>query len=209
MQGEASVDAGGVPVRISNPDKVVFPDRGWTKLDIADHFAMCCEAALRGVCNRPTMLKRWTEGVGSDPFYVKHVPQASRSKVDVVFPSMRRGSMFLPLGVPDVVWMAQMNCLDLHPWNARATDLDHPDELRFDLDPTDQFGFDSVIEVADVIHEILEELGLVGWPKTSGNRGIHANVRIEPRWTYHAVRRACLAIGREAERRSPLATTAW
>ncbi|GMQ94859.1 MAG: DNA polymerase domain-containing protein [Acidimicrobiia bacterium] len=209
MAGDAFLDAAGVPVRVSSPDKVMFPDRGWTKLDVAEHFAMCGEAALRGVYNRPTMLKRWTKGVGAEPFYVKRVPKAARSKVDVVFPSARPGTMFLPLEVQDVVWMAQMNSLDLHPWNARATDLDHPDELRIDLDPTHEYGFDAVIDVAETVHEILDDLELVGWPKTSGSRGIHVNIRLEPRWTYYAVRRACLAIAREAERRNPLATTAW
>jgi DNA primase len=135
MAGDAYVDAAGVPVRISSPDKVVFPDRGWTKLDIAEHFAMCGEGALRNVFNRPTMLKRWTKGVQAEPFYVKRVPAQARSTVDVTFPSARPGTMFLPLEIQDVVWMAQMNCLDLHPWNARASDLDHPDELRVDLDP--------------------------------------------------------------------------
>jgi len=131
------VDAAGVPVRVSSPGKVVFPARGWTKLDVAEHFAMCGEGALRNVYDRPTMLKRWTKGVDAEPFYVKRVPPQARSTVDVTFPSARPGTMFLPLEVQDVVWMAQMNCLDLHPWNARASDLDHPDELRIDLDPTE------------------------------------------------------------------------
>lgn len=209
MAKETYVDAAGTPVRISSPDKVVFPERGWTKLDVAEHFVMCGEGALLGVFNRPTMLKRWTKGVGSNPFYVKRVPASARSQIDVVFPSARPGRMFLPLEVQDVVWLAQMNSLDLHPWNARADDLDHPDELRFDLDPTDQFGFDAVIDVAATMKEIIEEVGLVGWPKTSGSRGIHINIRLQPKWTYHAVRRACLAMAREAERRNPLATTAW
>ncbi|MCL1595671.1 MAG: ATP-dependent DNA ligase [Actinomycetia bacterium] len=209
MATETFVDATGVPVRISSPDKIVFPDQGWTKLDVAEHFAMCGEGALRGVYDRPTMLKRWTKGVGGEPFYVKRVPKGARSQVDVVFPSARPGRMFLPLEVQDVVWLAQMNSLDLHPWNARASDLDHPDELRIDLDPTDNHDFDAVIDVTHTIHEILDELGLVGWPKTSGSRGIHITVRLEPVWTYYAVRRACLAIARETERRNPLATTAW
>mgnify|MGYP001824741411 CR=1 FL=1 len=209
MAKDAQVDAAGVEVRISSPDKVVFPDRGWTKLDIAEHFAMCGVGALRNVYNRPTMLKRWTKGVDHEPFYVKRVPTSARSTVDVTFPSARPGTMFLPLEVRDVVWMAQMNCLDLHPWNARGNDLDHADELRIDLDPTDDFGFDAVIDVAHTIHEILDELELVGWPKTSGSRGIHVNVRLAPRWDYYAVRRACLAIAREAERRNELATTSW
>jgi bifunctional non-homologous end joining protein LigD len=209
MAGDAYVDAAGVPVRVSSPGKVVFPARGWTKLDVAEHFAMCGEGALRNVYDRPTMLKRWTKGVDAEPFYVKRVPPQARSTVDVTFPSARPGTMFLPLEVQDVVWMAQMNCLDLHPWNARASDLDHPDELRIDLDPTEGYQFDAVIDVAHTIEGILGELGLVGWPKTSGSRGIHVNVRLEPRWDYHAVRRACLAIAREAERRNDIATTKW
>jgi DNA ligase D-like protein (predicted polymerase) len=209
MVDEAFVNAGGTLVRISNPDRVIFPDRGWTKLDIAEHFAMCDIGALRGVYNRPTMLKRWTKGVQGEPFYVKRAPKNARSTVDVVFPSARPGRMFLPLEEQDVVWLAQMNSLDMHPWNARADDLDHPDELRIDLDPTDGYGFEAVIDVAHTIHEILNELGLSGWPKTSGNRGIHIYVRVDQRWSYHALRRACLAIAREAERRNPAATTAW
>jgi DNA primase len=117
--------------------------------------------------------------------------------------------MFLPVELQDVVWLAHMNSLDLHPWNSRASDMDHADELRIDLDPTDEFGFDAVINVAHTIHEILDELDLVSWPKTSGSRGIHIYVRLESQWTYYAVRRACLAIAREAERRNDLATTAW
>jgi DNA ligase D-like protein (predicted polymerase) len=155
------------------------------------------------------MLKRWTKGVEGDPFYVKRIPDSARSRVDVQFPSQRPGTMFLPLEIQDVVWLAQMNCLDLHPWNARASDMEHADELRIDLDPTDEFGFDAVINVAHTIKEILDELGYVGWPKTSGNRGIHIYVRLKPEWTYYDVRRACLAIAREATRRNELATTAW
>lgn len=209
MGDETYVDADGVPVRISNSDKVVFPETGWTKLDVAEHFAMCGVGALRNVYNRPTMLKRWTKGVTSEPFYVKRVPKSARSTVDVRFPSARPGVMFLPLEVQDIVWMAQMNCLDLHPWNARADDLEHADELRIDLDPTDGYGFDSVIDVTHTIKEILDELDLVGWPKTSGSRGIHINVRVLPNWPHTTVRRVCLAIAREAERRNELATSKW
>lgn len=209
VTADAHIDAAGTPVRISSPDKIVFPDTGWTKLNVAEHFAMCGEGALRGVENRPTMLKRWTKGVDGEPFYMKRVPESARSAIDVVFPSARPGRMLLPLEVQDVLWLAQMNCLDLHPWNARASDLDHPDELRIDLDPTDEYGFDAVIDVAHTIHGLLDELGLVGWPKTSGNRGIHINIRIDPLWSYYAVRRVGLAIAREAERRNELATTSW
>lgn len=209
MPSETHIDAGGVAVRISSPDKIVFPQTGWTKLDVAEHFVLCGEGALRGVFNRPTMLKRWTKGVTGEPFYVKRVPASARSTVDVTFPSARSGTMFLPLEIQDVVWLAQMNSLDLHPWNSRASDMEHADELRIDLDPTDDFGFDAVISVAHTIREILDELGLVSWPKTSGSRGIHVYVRLEPLWTYYAVRRACLAIAREAVRRNDLATTEW
>jgi DNA ligase D-like protein (predicted polymerase) len=209
MAGDVYVEADGVLVRISSPDKIVFPDRGWTKLDVAEHFSLCGVGALRNVYNRPTMLKRWTKGVQEDPFYVKRAPRNARSTIDVAFPSARPGTMFLPLKEQDIVWMAQMNCLDLHPWNARADDMEHADELRIDLDPTDEFGFDAVIDVAHTIKDILDELGLIGWPKTSGSRGIHINIRVLPKWSYYAVRRVCLAIAREAERRNELATTKW
>ena len=207
--GDVTVEAGGREVRITSPDRVVFPEQGWTKLDVVNHFVLCGEGALRGVHNRPTMLKRWTKGIHGEPFYVKRAPKYARSTVDVQFPSARPGVMFLPLDEGDVVWMAQMNCLDLHPWNARASDLDRPDELRVDLDPTEEYGFDAVREVAATVMELLDEVGLLGWPKTSGNRGIHVYARIRPDWDYVAVRRAGLALAREVERRNDLATTAW
>ena len=206
---DVSIEIAGRVVRISSPDRVVFPGPGWTKLDVANHFVMTAPGALRGVYDRPTMLKRWTKGVDGEPFYVKRAPKNARSTVDVRFPSARPGRMFLPRDEGDVVWLAQMNCLDLHPWNARASNLDHPDELRLDLDPTDDFGFRHAVEIAAVVHELLEERGLVGWPKTSGNRGVHVHVRIAPEWDYVTVRRAVLALAREAERRNPLATTKW
>lgn len=170
---------------------------------------MCGAGALRGVFDRPVSLKRWTNGVDAEPFFVKRAPKNARSTVDVRFPSARPGTMFLPLDVGDVVWMAQMNCLDLNPWNARSGDLDHPDELRIDLDPSEGFGFDAVREVAGAANELLTELGYTGWPKTSGSRGIHVYVRIAPEWTYYEMRRATLAFARELERRHELATTSW
>ncbi len=206
---DAVVEAGGREVRITSADRVVFPDQGWTKLDVANHFAMSGPGALRGVSNRPTMLKRWTKGIDEEPFYVKRAPKNARTTVAVRFPSARPGVMFLPLDEADVVWMAQMNCLDLHPWNARAADLDHPDELRIDLDPTDDYGFDDARVVAATVAEVLDEVGLIGWPKTSGNRGIHIYARLVPEWDFVTVRRAGLALAREVERRNELATTAW
>jgi DNA ligase D-like protein (predicted polymerase) len=206
---ETYVGVAGREVRISSPDRVIFPDRGWTKLDVVQHFVRCGRGALRGVFSRPTMLKRWTKGVAGEPFYVKRAPKNARSTIDVRFPSAQPGRMFLPLDEGDVVWMAQMNCLDLHPWNARADDMEHPDELRIDLDPTEGFDFGHVREVALTVHELLGELRFVDWAKTSGNRGIHIYVRLEPRWDYIEVRRAVLAIAREVERRNDLATTRW
>jgi DNA ligase D-like protein (predicted polymerase) len=202
------VEAAGREIRISSPDKVMFPDQGWTKLDVIEHFAMCAEAALRGVANRPTMLKRWNSGVGADPLYVKR-PKQARTLVDVRFPSARPGRMFLPLDEGDVIWMAQQNCIDLNPWNARANDLDHPDELRIDLDPTEGHDFEAARDVAHVVKDVLDQVGLTGWPKTSGNRGIHIYVRLAQEWDFYQVRRGGLALAREVERRHPLATTAW
>ncbi len=206
---EIHVEAGGREIRISSPDKVLFPEQGWTKRDLVDHYLRCAPGALRGVRNRPTMLKRWNHGVGGDPLYVKRAARGARTTVDVTFPSARPGTMFLPLDEGDVIWMAQLNCIDLNPWNARADDLEHPDELRIDLDPTDGYDFDSAREVAAAVQELLTEKGLVGWPKTSGNRGIHIYVRLAQEWTFYEVRRAGLALARELERRHPLATTAW
>ncbi len=206
---EVHVEAAGREIRISSPDKVVFPDQGWTKLDVVEHFLLCGEGALRGVRNRPVSLKRWTKGVKHDPFFVKRVPESARSIVDVRFPSARPGRMFLPLDVGDVIWTAQMNCLDLNPWNARGNDIDHPDELRIDLDPADGYDFFHAREVASAAKEILDEIGYVSYPKTSGNRGIHIYVRVAPEWDYFQMRRGVLAFARELERRHELATTAW
>lgn len=205
---ETSVEVGGRPIRISSPDKVMFPKQGWTKLDVVEHFVMCIDGALRGVSNRPSMLKRWNKGVANEPLYVKR-PKGARNLVDVTFPSARPGSMFLPLDEGDVIWMAQQNCIDLNPWNARADDLEHPDELRIDLDPTEAYDFEAARDVAFTVKEVLEDVGLVGWPKTSGNRGMHIYVRLEQEWDFYQVRRAGLAIAREIERRNELATTAW
>lgn len=205
---ETIVQAGGREVRISSPGKVVFPDQGWTKLDVVQHFVRCGEGALRGVYRRPCSLKRWPRGVKEPYFFLKR-PLGARQTVDVTFPSARPGKMFFPIDVGDVAWMAQMNCIDLNPWNARVDDLDHPDELRIDLDPTPGYGFEHVREVTATVKEVLDELGLVGWPKTSGGRGIHVYVRVVREWDFFAVRRAGLALMREVERRDPLATTAW
>jgi DNA ligase D-like protein (predicted polymerase) len=197
--------------RISSPDKVMFPEHGWTKLDVAEHLLRCGEGALRGVYGRPTMLKRWPNGAGAEPFYNKRAkPGDTMEVVDITFPSQRPGLMRVPRSVTDVLRMAQLNCLDLNPWTCRAEDIDHPDELRLDLDPTPGVPFSEVRDVAVWCRDYLERHNLVGWPKTSGSKGIHIYVRLEPIWTYNQVRRAVLALAREAERAMPgVATTAW
>ena len=205
---ETTVEVAGRSIRITSPDKVMFPEQGWTKLHVVEHYLMCASGALRGVRNRPSLLKRWNAGVAQRPLFVKR-PKGARNLVDVTFPSARPGQMFAPLDESDVIWMAQMNCLDLNPWNARADDLMHPDELRVDLDPTEGHDFEAARDVAFAVKALLDELGLTGWPKTSGNRGIHIYVRLEREWDFYQVRRAALALAREVERRHELATTAW
>ena len=207
---ETHVDADGRTVRISSPGKVMFPEQGWTKMDVVEHYLTTGPGALRGVKDRPCMLKRWPQGVAGGPFYHKRPGKAWKGDLaDIRFPSQRPGQMAVARDLGDVVTMAQLNCLDLNPWPVRADDTNHPDELRIDLDPTDGVPFAEVRGVAGVVRDILAAAGLVGWPKTSGNRGIHVYARIDPRWTFHQVRRAGLAVAREAERRDPRATTAW
>jgi DNA primase len=162
-----ALEISGREVKISSVDKVMFPEQGWTKLDVVEHFLMCVEGALRGVNNRPCLLKRWNAGVGQRALFVKR-PKGARNLVDVTFPSARPGQMFAPIDVGDVIWMAQQNCLDLNPWNARASDLKHPDELRLDLDPTEGHDFEATREVAAAVKE-LSGMGLLpGAPGGSG-----------------------------------------
>jgi bifunctional non-homologous end joining protein LigD len=210
------IEDNGVVVELSNPTKVLFPAQGWTKLDLVRHYLGCGPGALRGVLGRPTLLKRWPHGVGERPFFQKRAPKsaqrepAEHSYATVRFPSGRTADLLVPRRLSDIVWMAQLDCIDLNPWPVRDTDLDHPDELRIDLDPEPGTPFSQVREVALACRDVLEEHGLMGWPKTSGSRGIHIYVRIEPHWDFTEVRRAALALGREVERRLPAhATTAW
>ncbi|NNJ47293.1 MAG: hypothetical protein HKP18_05620, partial [Acidimicrobiia bacterium] len=211
MASETYLEVEGEPFRISSPDKIMFPDQDWSKLAVAEHFLLTGEGALRGVYGRPTMLKRWPNGAGGDPFYNKRAkPGDAMETVEIRFPSQRPGLMRAPRTVTDIMRMAQLNCLDLNPWNARAEDIDHPDELRIDLDPTPGIPFSDVRTVAGWCRRFLEGHGLTAWPKTSGSRGIHVYVRLEPEWDYYQVRRAVLAVAREAERElEGLATTAW
>jgi bifunctional non-homologous end joining protein LigD len=211
MGDQTTVTIGSEDVEITSPDRVVFPERGWTKLDVANHFALVSEGALRGVYGRPTMLKRYLDNVSVDPIYHKRAAKNTPFEtVQIRFPSQRPGRMNVPRTEADVVRLAQLGCLDFHPWPVRAEDTDHPDELRFDFDPTPGFGFDDVRGAVAGARALLEELGLVGWPKTSGSRGIHVYVRIEPLWDFFQTRRAVLAFARELERRMDgLVTTSW
>lgn len=211
MADETVVEVAGEDIRISSPGRVVFPDQGWTKLDVISHFVTVADGAARGIARRPTMLKRYMKDVTVDPIYHKRASKNTPfDTVQIRFPSQRPGRMNVPVSAADVVRLAQLGCLDFHPWPVRSDDIDHPDELRFDFDPTEGFGFEEVREAAAGARELLDELGLVGWPKTSGSRGIHVYVRIEAIWDFFQTRRAVLAFARELERRmGGLVTTSW
>ena len=203
----------GQEIAISNPQKVLFPEPGHTKLDLARYYLAVAEGALRGAGGRPNMLVRYPNGIGGEFFYQKRAPASRPSWIEVVslrFPSGRSADEVVPRNAAALVWLANLACLELHPHPVRAEDLEHPDELRVDLDPVPGVGWAQVREVARVAQATLEDLGLVGWPKTSGSRGMHINVRIESRWTFDEVRRAALALAREVERRAPaIATSKW
>ena len=203
----------GREVTISNPQKVLFPEAGHTKLDLAHYYIAVADGALRGAGNRPNVLVRYPNGITSEFFYQKRAPASRPSWIEVVslqFPSGRTAEEVVPRDAAALVWMANLACLELHPHPIRADDLDHPDELRIDLDPVPGVTWPQMREVAGVVRAALDDLHLVGWPKTSGSRGIHVVVRIERRWTFTQVRRAALAFAREVERRAPgLATSKW
>ena len=207
------VEVDGRMVRISNPDKVYFPARGETKLDLVRYYLAVGAGALRGVRERPTVLKRYPDGAAGEFFYQKRVPSPLPEwleTVTVTFPSGRSATELCPIDVAHLVWAANLGCLDLNPWAVRRSDVDHPDELRVDLDPQPGVEFSSIRRVAAEVRAVLEGVGLVGWPKTSGSRGVHIYVRIEPRWDFLEVRRAALALAREVERRLPdIATSKW
>ncbi|MFN0148208.1 MAG: DNA polymerase domain-containing protein [Dehalococcoidia bacterium] len=209
---DVTLDVGGRPVVVTNPGKVYFPEAGYTKLDLVNYFLAVGEGALVGIRNRPCVLKRFVNGADKEPFFQKRAPEGPEwvTTAHVSFPSGRSADLAVTNEVAGIAWMANLGCLDLNPWPVRADDVDHPDELRVDLDPTPEAGFAMVKEVALTVREVLEELGYRGFPKTSGSRGIHINVRIEPHWGFTEVRHCALALGREVERRVPaLATTAW
>ncbi|HEX7337342.1 MAG TPA: non-homologous end-joining DNA ligase [Gemmatimonadales bacterium] len=203
----------GREISISNPGKVLFPEAGYTKLDLARYYLAVAPGALRGAGGRPNMLVRYPNGIGEEFFYQKRAPTSRPDWIEVVslrFPSGRSADEVVPRDAAALVWLANLACLELHPHPVRADDLEHPDELRVDLDPVPGVGWGQVREVAGVVQATLGDFGLVGWPKTSGSRGMHVNVRIQRRWSFDEVRRAALALAREVERRAPaIATSKW
>ena len=229
MADATMVDAGGREVRVSNPDRVIFPaterSRELTKLDIVEYYLAVGDGIMRAVGNRPTTLERWPKGVhpgivvstrekgGGDAFFQKRVPRGAPEYVRTAridFPSGRHADEVCPTEPAVVAWAAQMGTITFHPWPVRAEDVDHPDELRLDLDPQEGTDFADAVRVAAEARTLLDELGYTGFPKTSGGRGVHIYVRIEPRWSFTDVRHAAIAFGRELERRLPgEVTTKW
>ncbi len=200
-------------VTITNPDKVFFPRAGYTKLDLVRYYAAVADGALRGIANRPVVLKRFVNGADSEPFFQKRAPEQHPDWIETVelrFPSGNTAHEVVVRDAAQLLWTINLGCIDLNPHPVRADELEHPDELRVDLDPGPGVDFADVRRVALVVREVLEDHDLVGWPKTSGSRGIHVNVRIQQQWSFDQVRRAALAIAREVERRVPdLATSKW
>jgi DNA ligase D len=212
--GEAiELDAGGRAVRLSSPDKIYFPERGFTKADVARYYLAVGPGILRALRERPTTLERFPDGVDGESFYQKRAPKNVPDWLPtarIAFPSGRTADEICPTELAAVLWAANLGTLTFHPWAVRRERPDHPDELRIDLDPQPGTDFADAVRVAHELRALLAEHGLRGWPKTSGGRGLHVFVPIEPRWDFTAVRRAAIAVGRELERRSPDAvTTAW
>jgi DNA ligase D-like protein (predicted polymerase) len=212
-----TIEAAGLEIRLSSPSKVYWPEFGgrgpWTKLDLAEFYLQAAEETCRHLRERPTVLKRWRDGITGDFFFQKRVPPKAPEWLQtatVHFPSGRSATELVPNDAAHLIWAVNLSNIDWNPWPARRTDLDHPDELRIDLDPTPGVAWSDVRDVAMGVKELFDEHGVVAYPKTSGSRGIHVNVRIEPRWTFTEVRMAALAIAREMERRMPgKATSKW
>jgi DNA ligase D len=201
-------------VRVSNPDRIYFPERGETKLDLAEYYLSVGDGIVNALRERPCMLHRFPEGVTGEKVHQKRVPSGAPPWLETVrveFPRYNRHADELCVTeLADVIWAVQMSTVEFHPWNSRRAAVEVPDEWRIDLDPMPECEFDTVRRVAHVCHEVLDELGAVGWPKTSGGHGMHVYVRIEPRCGFSEVRRAALAFAREVERRTPEdVTTTW
>src|SRR3989449_3301162 len=207
------LEVAGRAVTISNPDKIFFPKSGHTKLDLVRYYVAVAEGALRGVSARPMALKRYPNGAEDEFFFQKRAPKSRPEWIETVelsFPSGRTAEEIVVRDAAQLAWVINLGCIDLNPHPVRADDLDHPDELRVDLDPLPGVAWPQVREVALVTRQALEDFGLAAWPKTSGSRGFHVYCRLERRWTFPEVRRAALALAREVERRAPdLATSKW
>ncbi len=208
------IEVDGHPVRVTNPDKVYFPAVGVTKREVVEHYVAVGEPIVRALRERPTYLQRFPEGIEGEQIYQKRFPRYAPEwvrTVQVTFPSGRSADALCVTSAADVAWAANLGTITFHPWHARAADVDHPDELRIDLDPQPGTSFEDARRVAvEAVRPLLDELGYVGFPKTSGGRGVHVYVRVQPLWTFTEVRRAAIAFAREVERRSSgLVTTAW
>ena len=206
------LEVGERVVRVTNPDKVFFSTRGETKLDLVKYYLSVAEGIVRALYERPTQLKRHPDGVEGEAIYQKRVPEKRPEWIEVArvtFPSGRHADELCVTEVAQVAWAANLATIDFHPWPSRRAHVDNPDELRIDVDPQPGTTLADAKQVAAVVREVLDEIRFVGWPKTSGNRGIHVACRIEPSWSFPDVRRCALAFAREVARRTPLATTAW
>jgi DNA ligase D len=199
---------------VSSPDRVCFPERGFTKLDVVEYYVAVGDGIFRALRERPTTLQRFPEGLDGEAFYQKRIPTRGAppwlASASIAFPSGRKADEVCPVDLAHVVWAAQMGTIVFHPWPVRRADTDSPDELRIDLDPQPGTTFSQAAEAAAELKAVLDELGFLGWPKTSGGRGIHVYVRIRPQWSFIECRRAVIALARELERRRPdLVTTKW
>ncbi|WP_326616254.1 non-homologous end-joining DNA ligase [Streptomyces decoyicus] len=211
--GAVELDVAGRTVRLSHPDKTYYPERGFTKLDVAQYYLAVADGVLRGLRDRPTTMQRFPDGVEGEFFYQKRAPKGLPDWLPtarIAFPSGRFADEMCPTEPAAVLWAANLGCLTFHPWPVRRGDTEHPDELRIDLDPQPGTDFADAARVAHLLRELLAEHGLRGWPKTSGGRGVHVYVPIQPRWTFTEVRRAAITLARALERRMPeLVTSAW
>jgi DNA ligase D len=208
------VEVAGRTVRLSSPDRICFPRRGFTKKDVFDYYLAVGDGIMRALRHRPTALQRFPEGIEGEMFYQKRVPARGVppwiETARIRFPSGRSADELCPVDLAHVAWAAQLGTVVFHPWPVRRTDVDRPDELRIDLDPQPGTDFADAVEAAGEVRALLDEVGAVGWPKTSGGRGVHVYLRIAPRWTFTEVRRAVIALARRVERRRPdLVTTSW
>jgi len=212
-EDDVTLQLDGRDVVITHPSKLLIPAANVRKVDLVNYYVAVAEGALRGAGGRPCVLVRYPDGIGGEFFFQKRAPAKRPEGLEVAsirFPSGRSADEIVPRRAADLAWMANLACLELHPHPVRADDLDHPDELRVDLDPVPGVEWPQIRQVARVVHEALTDLGITGWPKTSGSRGLHVLVRIERRWSFDQVRRAALALARDVERRAPgLATSAW